>query len=210
MTKLIAFDLEGVLVEEEFLVELAKTVKKEEEVKRITEEGLSGKMEWEVGLRKRIEILKGVDYETVRRVSKKFTLRREALEMLQLARESGFKIAVISGGFSIFAKEIAKKVNIDYLVSNEFIFKDGKLEGYELVVSNNKGHWLRKFADDCGAEFVIAVGDGENDIGMIREADVGILAKCKDCSIIKALLKGIMVSQKSDAASQSYAEGGMR
>jgi len=191
MTKLIAFDLEGILVEEEFLVELAKAINKEAEVRKITEDGLNGNIKWVDGLKKRMKLLRGLDYETVKKIAEKFTFNNEVLELLQIVKDNGFKTAVITGGFKIFAEEIAKRLEIDYLISNEFIFEAGKLKGYKLFVNENKAYWLRKFAEDCNAEFTIALGDGENDIEMLKASDCGILVKGNNIHIFKDILKNI-------------------
>jgi len=189
MTKLIAFDLEGILVEEEFLVELARTVDKEQEVRKITEDGIKGRINWEEGLKKRIELLKGMDYETIEKLSRKFTINKNAIDIIQTAKSNEFKTAIISGGFKIFAENIMKKLGIDYLIANDFIFEKGKLKGYKLLVNNNKGYWLRKFAEDCKADFTIAIGDGENDIEMLKAADLGILSRGKDLHVFKDAIK---------------------
>lgn len=189
MTKLIAFDLEGVLVKEEFLVELARAAGKEGEVKRITEEGLKGKIKWDDGLKKRVGLIKGLEYETVEKVAKNFTLNESCVEVLRDAKRSGFKTAIISGGFRIFAEEIAKELGIDFLISNDFVFEEGKIAGYRLFVNSNKGYWLRKFAEECKAEFTIAIGDGENDIDMLKASDFGILTKGRNLNIFKDALK---------------------
>ena len=192
MTRLIAFDLEGILVEEEFLVELAKATGKEEEVHKITEDGLNGSIEWEIGLKKRIGILKGLDYETVKRIATQFTLIDGVKELIQKLKEKSFKIAIITGGFKIITEEVVKELEIDYFIANEFVFNDGKLKNCKINVNKNKDYWLKKFAKDCKAEFVIAIGDGENDIDMLKSADCGVFIKGKNLHIFKDVIKNIV------------------
>ena len=192
MTKLIAFDLEGILVEEEFLVELAKAVGKKEEIQKLTKYGLKGSIDWEKGLKKRIEMLKGLEHETIKQIANKFTLTNGVKDLIQKVKKNGFKIAIITGGFEIFAKEVAKELDINYLIANDFIFNNKKLKGCKINVNKNKDYWLRKFAKECKADFVIAIGDGENDIEMLKAADCGIFIKGRNLHIFKDILKNIV------------------
>lgn len=172
---LAVFDLEGTLVKEEFLVELGRLVGKEKEIFEITKLGLEGKIKWEEGLKKRIEILLGLEYEIIARVARKFTYREGALEAIQFLRENNFEIAVVTGGFGIFAREICKNLEINFLACNELKFENGKLAGVKVNVNGNKDEWLKFFADKLDAKITLAFGDGTNDLAMLEAATYGKL-----------------------------------
>jgi len=174
---LAVFDLEGTLVKEEFLVELGRLVGKSKEVKKITKLGLEGKMNWEEGLKKRIEILRGLERETIARAARKFTYTRGALEAIQFLRENNFETAIITGGFGIFAREICKNLGINLLACNEMKFENGKLAGVKVNVNGNKDEWLRFFTNKTDAKITIAFGDGANDLAMIEAATCGKLLR---------------------------------
>ena len=85
-----------------------------------------------------------------------------------------------------------KKLGADYFMFNELLFKNGKLAGCKINVNSNKDEWLKKFAKECKADFVIALGDGENDVNMLKAADCGILIKGRNIHIFKDILKNIV------------------
>lgn len=174
------FDLEGTLVKEEFLIELAMLVGKEKEILGITKLGLEGKINWEEGLRKRIKILRGLEHETIAHAARKFTYREGAFKAIQFLRENNFEIAIITGGFGIFARRICKNLNVKFLACNELKFENGKLVGVKVNVNGNKDEWLKFFADRINAKITIAFGDGANDLAMLEAATYGKLLSSKE------------------------------
>ncbi|HLE07188.1 MAG TPA: HAD family phosphatase [archaeon] len=172
---LAVFDLEGTLVKEEFLVELGRAVGEEKEIEKITKLGLEGKINWENGLKNRIEILRGLEHETIAHAARKFTYREGAFEAIRFLRENNFEIAIITGGFGISACEISKNLGINFLACNELKFENGKLAGVTVNVNGNKDEWLRFFADKLEAKITLAFGDGANDFAMLEAATYGKL-----------------------------------
>ncbi len=169
--RLALIDMEGVLVDGEYLPRLSKIVNKEEEVEEITLRGIRGEINWEEGLRKRIELLKGIGYEDALKVANEMPLMKNAKEFCKRLKELGFKIVMVTGGFSILAERIKKELDLDYVISNELVFKDGKLAGIKLKVNDKAGAFIKNFER---GEDTIAIVDGANDLGLFKVANVKI------------------------------------
>ncbi|MEM1659699.1 MAG: phosphoserine phosphatase SerB [Candidatus Bathyarchaeia archaeon] len=174
---LVVLDFDSVLVKGEYLPILAKMVGKSEEVEKITRDGIEGKLSWKEGLQKRIELLKGIEYEKFIEAAKLLELRDEAKRFIEALRRLGdVKIGVVSGCFDVVVNPIKEELGLDFAVANRLQFNDGKLVGVEVIVDSNKDEHMERIAKQYGIplENVIAIGDGANDINMIRKAGLGI------------------------------------
>jgi len=173
---LIIFDIEAVLVDGEFLPELAKSVGKEKEVMEITLKGIRGEIKWEEGLKERIGILKGVRYEDALEVARSMRLMKNAEEAVGKLKDLGFVLIGVTGGFSILANRVKRQLKLDYVFSNEMIFDDGKLTGIKLNVNSNKAIALEELIKKLGIgkKETIAVVDGANDLKLFNLAKLKI------------------------------------
>ena len=173
---LIIFDIEAVLVDGEFLPELAKSVGKEKEVTEITLKGIRGEIKWEEGLKERIGILKGVRYEDALEVARSMRLMKNAEEAVGKLKDLGFILIGVTGGFSILANRVKRQLKLDYVFSNEMIFDDGRLTGIKLNVNSNKAIALEELIKKLGIgkEETIAVVDGANDLKLFDLAKLKI------------------------------------
>ena len=170
------FDTEGVLIDGEFLPELAKVVGKEEEIWEITKKGISGEIEWEKGLIERINELKGVSYDDCKRVSDDMPIMEGAKETFDELRRLGFKTLTVSGGPDILIDRIKEELQIDYAFSNKLIFGDEKLQGVDVIVGSDKTIPIKdtiKMMKKQKEDIVITV-DGANDIKLFDVAGLGI------------------------------------
>ena len=170
------FDTEGVLIDGEFLPELAKVVGKEEEIWEITKKGISGEIEWEKGLIERINELKGVSYNDCKRVSDDMPIMNGAKETFDELRRLGFKTLTVSGGPDILIDRIKEELHIDYAFSNKLIFNEEKLEGVEVIVGSDKTVSIKgtlEMMDEKKDDIVITV-DGANDIKLFDLAGLRI------------------------------------
>ena len=170
------FDTEGVLIDGEFLPELAKIVGKEEEVWEITKKGINGEIEWEKGLIDRINELKGVSYEDCMKVANNMQIMNGAKETFNELRQLGFKTITVSGGPDILVDRIKEELQIDYAFSNRLIFEEKKLQGVEINVGSDKTIPIRNTLDMMNKqkdEIVITV-DGANDIKLFDLAGLRI------------------------------------
>ncbi|MCS7125284.1 MAG: phosphoserine phosphatase SerB [Candidatus Bathyarchaeota archaeon] len=174
---LVALDFDGVLVEGEYLLELAKITWRSNEVDKITKDGIEGRISWRESLEKRIELLKGVEYEKCVKAAENLKIRQGVREFLDSLRKLGeVKVGVITGCFDIAVNPVKEKLGLDFAVTNELIFNSGKLAGVRIIVNTNKDEHLERIAKQYGVkmENVVAIGDGANDIGMIQKAGLGI------------------------------------
>nr|AIE95847.1 phosphoserine phosphatase (serB, PSPH) [uncultured marine thaumarchaeote AD1000_70_G10] len=170
------FDTEGVLIDGEFLPELAKVVGKEEEIWEITKKGISGEIEWEKGLIERINELKGVSYDDCKRVSDDMPIMQGAKETFDELRKLGFKTLTVSGGPDILIDRVKEELQIDYAFSNKLIFNEEKLQGVDIIVGSDKTipikdtiEMMKKQKED-----IVITVDGANDIKLFDLAGLRI------------------------------------
>ena len=181
------FDVEGVLYDAEYLPILAEKINKEQEIWDITKKGIQGLINWEDGLKKRVELLEGIDYETCLEVADSLPIMTGAKEACKTLKQAGWKILAVSGGFTIMTDRLVKELNLDYVFSNELIFKNGKLDGVEIHVNSDKARsakikineWNEKKNDTT------VIVDGANDIKLFDICGLGIAYRAQD--IVKDL-----------------------
>jgi len=176
------FDVEGVLFDAEYLPILAEKVNKEHEIWEITKKGIQGVIDWEEGLRTRIDALKGIDEKTCREVSDTLPIMTGAKEACRVLKAEGWRIMAISGGFTIMTDRLQKELNLDYVFSNQLVFKDGKLDGVKIEVDSDKAksalikisEWKEKKED------IVVIVDGANDIKLFDICGLGIAYRAQD------------------------------
>jgi len=182
MKKLACFDMDGTLIDCEFLEEVAKEIGIEKEVAEITRQGMLGEIGFRQSLEKRVRLLKGMEVRRMLEIARNVPLMPGAVEAVARLKQAGFYVVMITGGFECVAEVIAKRVGVDRFVANNFEVEEGCLTGgFVLRVDGNKDVLLKEFVGVFGAKFVVAVGDGYNDIPMLRAADVGIAFNAKKC-----------------------------
>ena len=181
------FDVEGVLYDAEYLPVLAEKINREKEVWEITKQGIQGKINWEDGLRKRVNLLKGLDIETCKEVADSLPMMTGAKVACQTLKSAGWKIMAVSGGFTIMTDRLKKELELDHIFSNELLFKDGKLDGVAINVDSDKSkssmikieEWNEK------RDEIVAIVDGANDIKLFDICGLGIAYRAQD--IVKDL-----------------------
>ncbi len=204
---LIIFDVEGVLLNAEYLPVLAQVMgpEKEKEIWDITNAGIRGDINWEDGLRRRVHALRGITYEDAKRLAEGLPLMPGAKELCTALKKAGWKMIAVSGGFTIITDRLRTDLGIDKIFSNELIFKDGKLDDVILNVTSDKAAAVRDTIKEWGfkKEDIVVVVDGANDlklfalagytvgfcpVDIVREkADVSI--DKRDLSLLLNLLK---------------------
>ena len=181
------FDVEGVLYDAEYLPVLAEKINREKEIWEITKHGIQGKINWEDGLRKRVNLLKGLDIETCKEVADSLPIMTGAKAVCQTLKSAGWKIMAVSGGFTIMTDRLKKELELDHIFSNELLFKDGKLDGVTINVDSDKSkssmikieEWNEK------RDEIVAIVDGANDIKLFDICGLGIAYRAQD--IVKDL-----------------------
>ena len=182
--KLVVFDMDSTLIQAEVIVELAKLVGAGEEVDRITESAMRGEMDFCESFRKRVALLKGIRQEQLFKVSRELPLTDGADLVAKTLKGLGYKLGILSGGFTFMGEYLKDRLGFDYMFANELDIKDGVVTGEvvgEIVDGQRKAILLRQLAqrENITLEQTIAVGDGANDLPMISIAGLGVAFNAK-------------------------------
>lgn len=187
---IVIFDVEGVLVDGEFLPDLARLVHKEEEALDLTAKGIRGEISWERGLSERVELVKGVTHQQCVRVANSLPIMKGAVEATERLKKMGCVMVGVSGGFSLLTNRVKNELGLDHVFSNELVFHDGRLVGYGLLVNANKTQILKTaFGGRFGGMKKMAVVDGANDIDLFDIADLRVAFNATEIVRKKADIK---------------------
>ena len=185
MRRLICFDMDSTLIQTECIDELAKRAGVGDEVSAITASAMRGEIDFKESFTRRVALLKGLDSSVMRDIAEHLPITEGVDRLMSVLKTSGYKIAILSGGFTYFGEYIQRKYGIDYMYANELeIGEDGKLTGRylgEIVDGHRKAELLKLIAqvEKINLRQTIAVGDGANDLPMISEAGLGIAFHAK-------------------------------
>ncbi|MBA4464238.1 MAG: phosphoserine phosphatase SerB [Candidatus Nitrosomaritimum aestuariumsis] len=179
---LVIFDVEGVLYDAEYLPILAEKLGKENEIWEITKKGIQGVINWEEGLRTRVDALRGLDYDTCQAVANDLPIMTGAKEACRILKAAGWKLMAVSGGFTIMTDRLQKELDLDYVFSNELLFKDEKLDGVKINVDSDKAKSARIKIKEWGEDKdnIACVVDGANDIKLFDVCGLGIAFRAQD------------------------------
>ena len=179
---LVIFDVEGVLYDEEYLPLLSEKLHKEDEIWEITKQGIQGKINWEDGLRTRVAALKGIDKKTCQEVADSLPIMTGAKKACKVLKDAGWKIMAISGGFTLMMDRLQKELELDYVYSNELIFKDRKLDGVKISVDSDKSKSAKIKIAEWGEkkEDIVCVVDGANDVKLFDICGLNIAFRAQD------------------------------
>ena len=171
---LIIFDVEGVLLNAEYLPVLAQVMgpKKEKEIWDITNAGIRGEINWEEGLRRRVQALRGISYDDAKKIGESLPLMPGAKELCSSLKKAGWKMIAVSGGFTIITSRLKDELGIDKIFSNELVFKDDKLDNVVMHVTSDKAAAVRDTIKEWGIrkEDIVVVVDGANDLKLFALA----------------------------------------
>jgi phosphoserine phosphatase len=164
------FDVEGVLLNAEYLPVLSQVMgpEKEKEIWRITKQGIRGEINWEEGLKKRISALKGVRFEDAKRIGENLEIMPGAKELCSSLKRAGWRMIAVSGGFSIITDRLKGELGLDKVFCNELIFENGVLVGLKINVTSDKAAAVLPAIRSWGinkSEIVVVV-DGANDLSL--------------------------------------------
>ena len=185
MRRLICFDMDSTLIQTECIDELAERAGVGAEVKKITERAMRGEIDFRESFTQRVKLLKGLDASVLKEIAETMPITEGVDRLMSILKQCGYKIAILSGGFTYFGEYLQRRYGIDYVYANELeIGDDGKLTGNyvgEIVDGHRKAELLKLIAqvEKVNLAQTIAVGDGANDLPMISEAGLGIAFHAK-------------------------------
>lgn len=177
MSRLFLFDVDSTLINEEVIDLIGAKANLSSEISAITELAMLGQIDFNMALTKRVELLSGLAVEILAEVRSEITLTNGAAELISGLRNAGDEVAVISGGFVEVIAPLMKTLNIDYFKANSLEIHNEKLTGRvtgEIVNRMVKANYLNELKGQLNPKQTIAIGDGANDIDMVKAADIGI------------------------------------
>lgn len=182
--KLACFDMDSTLIEQEVIVELAKTAGIGEQVAAITEAAMRGEIDFDESFAQRLALLKGISTDVLDDICSRLTLSTGALTTISALKALGYHTVLVSGGFTYFARYIAEQLGIDEVHANALDIEDGEVTGHvQLPIINGakKAAIAEHTAERLGIDMsqVVCVGDGANDLPMMALADLGVAFNAK-------------------------------
>lgn len=184
MRRLICFDMDSTLIQTECIDELAERAGVGDQVRAITESAMRGEIDFKESFTQRVALLKGLDESVMKDIAENLPITEGVERLMFVLKRYGYKIAILSGGFTYFGEYLQKKFGIDYVYANELEIIDGKLTGRylgDVVDGKRKAELLRLIAqvEKVDIAQTIAVGDGANDLPMLSLAGLGIAFHAK-------------------------------
>ena len=184
MRRLICFDMDSTLIQTECIDELAERAGVGEQVRAITESAMRGEIDFKESFAQRVALLKGLDVSVMKEIAETMPITEGVERLMFVLKRYGYKIAILSGGFTFFGEYLQQKFGIDYVYANELEVEDGKLTGRylgDVVDGKRKAELLRLIAqvEKVDIAQTIAVGDGANDLPMLSLAGLGIAFHAK-------------------------------
>ena len=181
---LLVMDMDSTAIQIECIDEIAKIAGVGELVSAITESAMRGELDFEQSLRRRVGTLKGAPESILQQVREHLPLMPGLVETIQTLQKYGWKTAIASGGFTYFADYLKTLLQLDFAASNQFDIEDGKLTGLvkgDVVDAQYKAKTLQHLLGEYGidSQHSIAIGDGANDLAMMKVAGLGVAFHAK-------------------------------
>jgi phosphoserine phosphatase len=177
--RLVAFDMDSTLIEAEVIDELAKAAGSGDEVAALTAAAMRGEIDFSESLRRRVATLAGLDESVLAEIAQRLPLTEGAERLIGTLKRLGYKLAILSGGFDYFGRELERRLGFDHVHANRLEIVEGKLSGRvtgEIIDGARKADLLQQIAlsENISLHQTIAVGDGANDLPMLAVAGLGV------------------------------------
>lgn len=182
--RLVCFDMDSTLITTEVIDELAERAGVGEQVREITEQAMRGEIDFNESFKRRVAMLEGLDESVMKEIAQNLPITEGLDRLMAVLKRTGFKTAILSGGFTYFGKYLQRRYGFDYVHANDLEIEDGKLTGRhigEIVDGKRKAELLNVIAqvEKIDIAQVVAVGDGANDLPMLSTAGLGIAFHAK-------------------------------
>ena len=182
---LCVLDVDGTLIEEEVIDLLGKEAGCEEKVALLTAQAMRGELDFGASLKKRVYLLKGLSINVFDKIYHELHLSKNVVQFIKTLKESQIEVGLVSGGFTNIVERLAKDLGISLFAANQLEIKDGHLTGKLIgpIISREvKEATLVRWAEELEVPFdkTIAIGDGANDLKMLKSAGLGIAFCAKD------------------------------
>ena len=182
---LCVMDVDGTLILEEVIDLLGRETGREEEISQITSRTMRGELDFESSLRKRISLLEGLPISVFDKVFNSIHLSPNAQEFISILQKNGILVGLLSGGFTPIVERLAKSLDIAYFSANQLEVKDGLLTGElvgQIISPEVKKDTLEQWRKELQLprERTVAIGDGANDLLMLKSAGLGIAFCAKE------------------------------
>ncbi|MBW2730753.1 MAG: phosphoserine phosphatase SerB [Deltaproteobacteria bacterium] len=182
--RLVCFDMDSTLIQAEVIDILADAAGAGEEVRKITEAAMAGELDFSESFRRRVALLEGLEESRLQQIAESLPLTDGAERLVTMLKQLGYKTAILSGGFTFFGRYLQRKLGIDFVHANQLEIREGRLTGKHvgaIVDGQKKAELLQFIAQQEGIELeqTIAIGDGANDLPMLKLAGLGIAFHAK-------------------------------
>ena len=182
---LCVMDVDGTLILEEVIDLLGREVGREEEIVQLTSQAMQGELDFESSLRKRVSLLEGLPVSVFEKVFDSIHLTPNAQEFISILQKNGILVGLVSGGFTPIVERLAKSLGIAYFSANQLEVKDGLLTGKlvgQIINPEVKKATLEQWRKELQfpRERTVAIGDGANDLLMLKSAGLGIAFCAKE------------------------------
>ena len=182
---LCVLDVDGTLIEEEVIDLLGKEAECQEEVALLTAQAMRGELDFEASLKRRVSLLKGLSINVFDKIYHELHLSKNSAKFIKVLQENQIEVGLVSGGFTTIVERLAKDLGISFYIANQLEIKDGQLTGKlfgSVITREVKEETLVKWADQLKVpiERTIAIGDGANDLKMLKRAGLGVAFCAKD------------------------------
>lgn len=183
--RLVVFDMDSTIVDAEIIDEIAKKAHLDADVSLITKKAMAGEMDFKESLVQRVRLLKGLKESLLKEVFDGLKLTPGALELVRALKSQGYKVALVSGGFTYFTDRLNEVLNFDHVYANKLVIENGVVTGEvegDIIDAERKGEIIEELRALYGLqkEQVVAIGDGANDRIMLANAGLGIAFNAKD------------------------------